>query len=71
MEYKRASQGHFRQYECASIHVHACDPVCITYRSAGGWGGGGQINYVYGYIYKSKCVFATDITFRLFQIPHL
>ena len=41
MEYKRASPGHFRQYEFVSIHVHACDPVCITYRSAGGGAGGG------------------------------
>ena len=33
-------------------YVRACEPACMRYRS-------GDINYLYGYIYKRMFVFAT------------
>ena len=68
VEYKRASPGHFRQYGCVSIHVHACDPVCITYRSAGGGGGGGVRLTMCMDTYKKKLFFVIGFLFVLFLL---
>ena len=34
------------------VYVRAGDPACVRYRS-------GEVNYVYGYIYKCMFLFAT------------
>ena len=38
--------------------ARTCDPACMIYRS-------GEVNYVYGYIYKCIFVFATESGFLM------